>query len=313
MDQCLKVQEQLGAELQKQIKRLSDSDEEHKKINETQSEEIKQLEEELKNLRSCSEEKQKLLGDAEAQISFLEKQKSELENAAKEAEVRCTLLFCLFYVMGCICQLLNFKLLLINTLQHTQTNQINSLMEQIASLDEELTVSRAAAKDLPLLKSELDEANQSYADLKKCMEDLERNHFSTVEIKSSLENTLTEKNQLISSLETELKELKEKMCKDAESHTQETENSLHKQKHLKEQLEAAKKSITAAKAESGSRREEIKTMKATLSAASRGLEERDNTIKSLKEKLNKAEAEQTKTSDLLKEKIVAMNKIKVGY
>ena len=116
----------------------------------------------------------------------------------------------------------------------------------------------------------------------------------------------------MSALEKEVKELTEKMMRESESHGLETQNFLNKEKSLKEQLEAAKQSVTATKAESSSRREEIKTMKKTLSAASSGLEERDNTIKSLKEKQNEAEAEQAKTSALLKEKVVAMNKIKVG-
>lgn len=114
-------------------------------------------------------------------------------------------------------------------------------------------------------------------------------------------------------MEKEVKDLSEAKRKESECHILEIENFLNKEKRLKEQLEAAKQSVTAAKAELSSRREEIKTMKTTLSAASRGLEERDNTIKSLKEKLNRAEAEQAKTSDLLKEKVVAMNKIKVSY
>lgn len=159
---------------------------------------------------------------------------------------------------------------------------------------------------------ELDAVNQSHTELKKRTEALEKSHSSTVEIKSNLENTLTEKTSLIITLETEVKELKEKMFQESESHTQEIDSCLNKQRRLKEQLEEAKKTVTAAKAESNSRREEIKTMKTTLSAASQGLEERDDTIKSLKEKLNKAEAEQAKTSDLLKEKVVSMNKIKVG-
>lgn len=159
------------------------------------------------------------------------------------------------------------------------------------------------------MNDELDAVNQS---LKKCMEALERSHSSTVEMKSNLENSLTEKTSLIITLETEVKELKEKMFQESESHTQEIDNCLNKHRRLKEQLEEAKKVVTAAKAESNSRREEIKAMKTTLSAASQGLEERDGTIKSLKEKLNKAEAEQARTSDLLKEKVVSMNKIKVG-
>lgn len=88
MDQFLKVQEQLGAELQKQVKALSDSDEEHKKMNEKKSEELKQLEEKLNDLQSHTEETEKQLSEAKTQILSLEKQKVELENAAKEAEVQ---------------------------------------------------------------------------------------------------------------------------------------------------------------------------------------------------------------------------------
>lgn len=173
-------------------------------------------------------------------------------------------------------------------------------------------MNKDAAEKLPVLKNELDVANQSNVDLKKSLQALEENHSSAIEIKSNLESTLAEKMNLISALEKEVKDLTEKMGKESERHALEIENFLKKEKSLDEQLEATKKSVSAAKAESSSRREEIRTMKATLSAASRGLEERDSTIKDLKEKLNKAEAEQTKTSELLKEKVVAMNKIKVG-
>lgn len=131
-------------------------------------------------------------------------------------------------------------------------------------------------------------------------------------MKSNLENNLTEKTNLITTLECEVKVLREKMCREAESHAQEIHGCLGKQRCLTEQLEEAKEIIAAAKAESNSRREEIKTMKTTLSAASQGLEERDDLIESLKEKLDKAEAAQAKASDLLKEKVVSMNKIKVG-
>lgn len=87
MDSCLKFQEQLGAELQKQVTKLSDVEEEHKRISESQSEEIRQLKDELKDLQNCFENEQKLLRDAEAQVSSMEKQKTEMENAAQEAEV----------------------------------------------------------------------------------------------------------------------------------------------------------------------------------------------------------------------------------
>lgn len=107
MDHCLKVQEQLGAELQKQVTKLSGTEEEHKKINESQSEEIGQLKDELKDLQNCLENEQKLLRDAEAQVSSLEKQKTEMENSAQAAEVRLTTfsskhLFLLYFIISCI-------------------------------------------------------------------------------------------------------------------------------------------------------------------------------------------------------------------
>lgn len=187
-----------------------------------------------------------------------------------------------------------------------------SLLEQISSLEGELNTKRDAAEKLPVLQEEMEVINQSYADLKKCMEDLEMSHSSSLEDKSTLEKSLTEKTSQVVTLENEVRELKEKMIQESENHSLEMETLLEKEKHLKGKLDAAKQSAAAAKAESSSRRDEIKSMKATLSAASRGLEERDDTIKGLKEKLNRAEVEQTKTSELLKEKVVAMNKIKVG-
>lgn len=187
-----------------------------------------------------------------------------------------------------------------------------SLLEQISSLEGELNAKRDAAEKLPVLQEEMEVINQSYADLKKCMEDLEMSHSSSLEDKSTLEKSLTEKTSQVVTLDNEVRELKGKMIQESENHSLEMETLLEKEKHLRGKLDAAKQSATAAKAESSSRRDEIKSMKATLSAASRGLEERDDTIKGLKEKLNRAEVEQTKTSELLKEKVVAMNKIKVG-
>lgn len=92
MEQCLKVQEQLGTELQKELKKLSDKEREQEKINETRSEEIQRLEEELKDLQGQTEEKVKELKDAEAQILSLEKIKAELEHATKETEVKIKIL-----------------------------------------------------------------------------------------------------------------------------------------------------------------------------------------------------------------------------
>lgn len=187
-----------------------------------------------------------------------------------------------------------------------------SLLEQISSLEGELNAKRDAAEKLPVLQEEMEVINKSYADLKKCMEDLEMSHSSSLEDKSTLEKSLTEKTSQVVTLDNEVSELKGKMIQESENHSLEMETLLEKEKHLKGKLDAAKQSAAAAKAESSSRRDEIKSMKATLSAASRGLEERDDAIKGLKEKLNRAEVEQTKSSELLKEKVVAMNKIKVG-
>lgn len=144
-----------------------------------------------------------------------------------------------------------------------------------------------------------------------CLEALQESHFTATEIKSNLENSLTEKNALVTSLELNIKELTEKMKTESESHALAIENFHNEEKRLKDLLNASQKSEAAAKAELRSRWEEMKTMKTTLTAASIGLQERDNVIKSLKEKLNKIEAEQRKITELLKEKTDTMNKTKV--
>lgn len=189
----------------------------------------------------------------------------------------------------------------------------NALQQQISSSQDILAAYREAAEELPVLKNKLDVVSQSLADSNKCREALEKDLSSANKLNADLDNTLTEKMKLISDLEKSINTVTDKISKESENHTLEIENLVNREKSLKDQLDSAKKSLAAAKAELNSRRDEIKTMKMTLSAASRGLEERDNTIKSLEEKLNKAAVEQAKTSDLLKEKIVAMNKIKVGY
>lgn len=84
MEQLLKIQEQLGAELQSQIKTLSDSRDEYKKMCKKKSEELRHLEEELKAQQSQTEEKEKLFIEAGAQMSSVEKQKAELENIVQE-------------------------------------------------------------------------------------------------------------------------------------------------------------------------------------------------------------------------------------
>lgn len=196
-------------------------------------------------------------------------------------------------------------------LQKTHTEKTNQLLEQITGLEEKEAANREATEKLLALKDELDVVKQSSAALKKSVEALEMRNSSAVEKTSNLENSLAEKNEQICALEKDVRDLAEEKIRESENHVLEIEKFLNKEKHLVEQLESAKQSVTASKAELSSRREEVKTMKTTLAAASRGLEERDDTIKSLKEQLNKAEAKQAKNSDLLKDKVEAMNKIKV--
>lgn len=197
-------------------------------------------------------------------------------------------------------------------LQETQIKKNESLLEQISSLEEELSGTRDAAEKLPVLREEMEAIGRTNADLKRSMEELEKSHSSSLEEKSTLEKNLMEETSRVVDLENEVREIKGKLIQESENHSLELEALLEKEKHLRGKLDAAKQSAAAAKVESTSRREEIKTMKSTLTAASRGLEERDDAIKGLKEKLNRVEAEQAKTSELLKEKTVAMNKIKVG-
>lgn len=87
--------------MQKQIKILTDNQEEHKQLYENKSEELKQLQEELTNQQRQIEEKERQLGETEIHILSLEKQKTELENVVqemkKEAEVNIVRFSLLFY------------------------------------------------------------------------------------------------------------------------------------------------------------------------------------------------------------------------
>lgn len=210
--------------------------------------------------------------------------------------------------------LLRLKLcIFVQILQFNHTERINALKEQIVCLEKQVAANQEEAEEVPVLKNKLDVVKQSLAHLNKSLEASEKSLSCANEIKADLEVTLSEKVKLITALEDQINNLTEKLRKESESHSSEVGDFVNKERSLKEQLEATRKSVAAAKEESSSRREDIREMKTTLSAASRGLEERDNTIKSLKEKLNKAEAEQVKASELLKEKTVAMSKIKVSY
>ncbi|XP_061881910.1 centromere protein F isoform X2 [Entelurus aequoreus] len=286
-EQLLKVQQQLGAELQKQIKAMTACEDEHKKADAEKLQKLQQLEEELKDVRTQMTEKEGQLREGEAQVLSLEKQNAILENAVKEMAKETKLLM------------------------HAHDEKVNKLHEQMLSLEEDLSASKDAAEKLPLLKSELDVANRLHADLKKQLDAIENSLSSVTEVKTNLEKTLTEKVSLCSALQKEVAELRQKMSDFSESHALEAQSFLHNEKSLREQLGAAEKALSDIKEETSHTRTEMKSMKTTLSAASQGLEERDLAIKSLKEQLNNAEAEQAKSSEQLKEKIVAMNKIKM--
>lgn len=102
MEQLLKVQEQLRAELQKEIKTTSEAEGDLKKMYEKQSEELTQLEKELKNQLSHTEEKEKQLRASEAQVESAEKLRDELEKTVQrvmeEAEVKSSFSTTLFFV-----------------------------------------------------------------------------------------------------------------------------------------------------------------------------------------------------------------------
>lgn len=97
------MQEQLGAELQKQIKTMTEREEELTQMYEKKSEELKQAEMELGTQRSQTEEKEKQLREAEVQISSVEKQKAELETAVqdmnKEAEVNINIFYSVVWIV----------------------------------------------------------------------------------------------------------------------------------------------------------------------------------------------------------------------
>ncbi|XP_072320728.1 uncharacterized protein cenpf [Eucyclogobius newberryi] len=287
MDQFMRVQEQLGEDLHKQIKTLSETAEQHKKMLKDQTDEAEQIKQELKDLKRQTEEKDKLHKETADQMVSLVKQKVELENSIRE---------------------LKKEMAIFN---NVTAEKIKALHGDISLLEERVAEGRHAADRLPVLEDELNRVNQAHTDLKLCLEALERNHSSVTEIKSNLENTLVEKNALISSLELNIKDLTEKLNTQSENHASELEHFLNEERKVKDQLEQLSHREVAIKTELRSRREEIKTMKATISAASSGLQERDNKITTLNEKLKTVEAEQCKSAELLKEKMDAMNKIKV--
>ncbi|KAK2854193.1 hypothetical protein Q5P01_006854 [Channa striata] len=110
MEQFLKIQEQLGAELQNQIKTLSDSQEEYKKMCDKKSEEVIKLQEELKDQRCQTEEKDKQFREAAAKMASVNTQRSELETAMQEMKKEAEIL------------------------QQAHTEKTNRLLEQISEL-----------------------------------------------------------------------------------------------------------------------------------------------------------------------------------
>ncbi|XP_019715052.1 tropomyosin-like, partial [Hippocampus comes] len=289
MDQLLKAQEQFGAELQKQSKKMSEREDEYKRMDAENTQKLLQMEEELREARAQLEEKERLLGEERARLLSLEKQNEGLEKDVQETVKETELL------------------------KDTHTEKVNKLQEQISYLEEEVSASKDSAEKLSLLKRELEVINRSHADLKNHADTFEKTLSSMTEVKTNLEKSLSERVILNSALEKEVAELREKVSQLSESQALEAQSFLNKEKSLREEREAAEKALNAIKAETSNVRAEVKTMKVTLSAASQGLEERDTSIKSLKEKLSRAEVEHAKTAELLKEKMLAMNKIKVWF
>lgn len=108
----MKVQEQLGAELQKEIKTMSEVEGELKKMYEKQSEELTQLEKELKDQLSHTEEKAQQLRESEVQKEVVEKQRDELEKTVQhvreEAEVKASFSIALFCILKILLHLKHF-------------------------------------------------------------------------------------------------------------------------------------------------------------------------------------------------------------
>ena len=346
----MKIQKSLGAGLQGQIDTLSAAEEEQKQALNATSEALNQTRQEVKALQSQAEDKEKLLLDAEHKITALEEQTAALETKAvelkAEAEVsvdgfqadqsrlKCVLEHCIslcrflpclsiylcyvYFASSCKpCTFgynylyFYFILICFQNLQHTHTEEGDGLRAQLTALSEEVTRSKALAEQLPALKAELEAAKQSCGSLQNALEAAQESHAPCADNAAGLERSLAKTAGLLGPLETQVRELSEGRARQEESHVREMEGFLHKQKALKEQLAASREAERAATEELAARREQVANMKRSLSAASAGLQEQDGAVKGLKERLNRAEAAHTKASDSLKEKTVAMDKIKV--
>ncbi|CAL8403773.1 unnamed protein product [Boreogadus saida] len=287
LQSALKIQKSLGAGLQGQIDTLSAAEEEQKQALNATSEALDQTRQEVKALQSQAEDKEKLLLDAEHKITALEEQTAAVETKAVELTAEA------------------------ENLQHAHTEERDGLQAQLTALSEEVTRSKALAEQLPALKAELEAAKQSCGSLKNALEAAQESHAPCADNAAGLERSLAETAGLLGPLESQLRELSEGRARQEECHVREMEGFLHKQKALKEQLAASREAERAATEELAARREQVANMKRSLSAASAGLQEQDGAVKGLKERLNRAEAAHTKASDSLKEKTVAMDKIKV--
>ncbi|XP_030232437.1 centromere protein F isoform X1 [Gadus morhua] len=287
LQSALKIQKSLGAGLQGQIDTLSAAEEEQKQALNATSEALNQTRQEVKALQSQAEDKEKLLLDAEHKITALEEQTAALETKAVELKAEA------------------------ENLQHTHTEEGDGLRAQLTALSEEVTRSKALAEQLPALKAELEAAKKSCGSLQNALEAAQESHAPCADNAAGLERSLAKTAGLLGPLETQVRELSEGRARQEESHVREMEGFLHKQKALKEQLAASREAERAATEELAARREQVANMKRSLSAASAGLQEQDGAVKGLKERLNRAEAAHTKASDSLKEKTVAMDKIKV--
>lgn len=107
--QLLKIQEQLAAEMQNEMKTLSDSRDEYKTACEKKSEELRHLEEELKAEQRRTEEVEKLFREAEAQMSSVEKQKAELDNVVREMKKQAEVKYGSLHLLNC-CLNINIQL-----------------------------------------------------------------------------------------------------------------------------------------------------------------------------------------------------------
>jgi len=178
-------------------------------------------------------------------------------------------------------------------------------------MSQEVAESRELAVRLPALRAELESATRSCASLQSTLEVAQANHASSVEKAARLERSLADSTGLVGPLEAKVRELSERLTRGVEDHVREMEGFIHKQRGLKEQLEASRAEERAAREELLALQGQVKNLKSTLLAASAGLQEQDNAVKGLQENLSHAKSEQTNASDSLKEKMIAMNKIEV--